>query len=90
MKKNIKIALKGEIVLQKITDYQQSLEKALDSNVHLILDLEGVTQLDGAGLQFLLSFAKHRKNNGKACSFSYEANPLVREIFKISGAEKII
>lgn len=90
MKKNVRIALKGEMVLQKIADYRKSLEKALDSEVDLLLDLGGLTQMDAAGLQFLLCFSKYRKSMGKETSFSYETNPLIREVFRISGAEKIL
>ena len=55
----------------------------------VIADLEGVRYVSSAGLRVLLKAAKQAKTAGKAFSVC-GLQPPVREVFEISGFDKII
>lgn len=90
MKKKIKIILKGELVLSKLSNYSSSFLKVLDSNVDILLDLSEVVKIDAAGLQFLLAFFNSRVQRGKSLQFDFRKNEKVAELFHATGMEKII
>ncbi len=55
----------------------------------LVLDMTQVRYVSSAGLRTLLKLAKDAKSKG--CAFSLVAlQPAVREVFEISGFDKII
>ncbi|MCY3800173.1 MAG: STAS domain-containing protein [Chloroflexi bacterium] len=71
-------------------EFQVDLEAAIDPNDRgLVLDLEQLSYVSSAGLRVILLTAKTlRKQNAKlaVCSLSDS----VREVFEISGFDKII
>ena len=89
----------GQILIVKTEDridganareFQVDLEAAIDPDDRgLVLDLEQLSYVSSAGLRVILLTAKTlRKQNGKlaVCSLSDS----VREVFEISGFDKII
>lgn len=70
--------------------FQKELETAVDTNARvLILDLEQISYISSAGLRVILLTAKSLlKKNAKfaVCSLSAQ----IREVFEISGFDKII
>jgi anti-anti-sigma factor len=55
----------------------------------VVADLEGVRYLSSAGLRLLLKAAKQAKSAGVSFAVC-AAQPTVREVFEISGFDKII
>lgn len=56
------IPISGELTIYQVGELKPQLQQALDQSTHdltgIQLDLGGVTEIDGAGLQLLLSIAK--------------------------------
>jgi anti-anti-sigma factor len=56
------IPISGELTIYQVGELKPLLQQALDQSIHdltgIQLDLGGVTEIDGAGLQLLLSIAK--------------------------------
>ena len=71
-------------------DFHEALEDAISSDdTGMVLDLGGITYISSAGLRVVLLVAKTlQKQNAKmvVCSLSDS----IREIFEISGFDKII
>lgn len=71
-------------------DFQVLLEDAIDANESaVLLDLEQLSYISSAGLRVILLIAKSLRNQKAkfaACSLSAP----IREIFEISGFDKII
>ncbi len=95
----ISTELRGEVLIARAEDridganareFQDALQAAVDEHdCTMILDMEDLTYISSAGLRVILLTARvlQRNNNGLAlCSLS---GP-VREIFEISGFDKII
>lgn len=57
------ISLTGELTIYQVAETKLVLEQALEQSRHdlsaIELDLSGITDVDGAGLQLLLSTAKN-------------------------------
>ena len=71
-------------------DFEEAMKAAINSDYStVIIDLEGLSYISSAGLRVILLIAKTlRKRNAELvlCSLS---NP-IREVFEISGFDKII
>ena len=71
-------------------DFEEALKAAIsDDDDNVVIDLEGLSYISSAGLRVILLVAKTlRKRNAKfmLCSLS---DP-IREVFEISGFDKII
>lgn len=90
MKQKIKIAISGELTLNRLAEYKKSLEKIIESEVEIILDLNNTEKIDAAGFQFLLSFFKTRQIKGKRTSFYYADNHYITDIFRLTGLENVL
>ena len=95
----IHIEWKDEVLIAKVDgridgtnaqEFQRELETAVDTSTHaMILDLEHVSYISSAGLRVILLTAKSLlKKDAKfaVCSLSAQ----IREVFEISGFDKII
>ena len=71
-------------------DFEEAMKKAINSDDStVVIDLEGLSYISSAGLRVILLIAKTlRKRNAELilCSLS---DP-IREVFEISGFDKII
>lgn len=80
----------GRIDGTNAQEFQKELEPAVDTNARVvILDLEHISYISSAGLRVILLTAKSLlKKNAKfaVCSLSAQ----IREVFEISGFDKII
>ena len=71
-------------------EFQSALEEAIDANERaVILDMEELSYISSAGLRVILLTAKNlRSQNAKFAVCSLSAP--IREVFEISGFDKII
>ena len=71
-------------------EFQSALEEAIDANEQaVILDMEELSYISSAGLRVILLTAKNlRSQNAKFAVCSLSAP--IREVFEISGFDKII
>lgn len=80
----------GRIDGTNASEFQKELETAVDTNARVVvLDLEHVSYISSAGLRVILLTAKSLlKKDAKfaVCSLSAQ----IREVFEISGFDKII
>lgn len=80
----------GRIDGTNAQEFQKELETAVDTNARVVvLDLEHISYISSAGLRVILLTAKSLlKKNAKfaVCSLSAQ----IREVFEISGFDKII
>jgi anti-sigma B factor antagonist len=80
----------GRIDGANAREFQVALEDAIDpSDSTVILDMENLSYISSAGLRVILMTAKTlQKQNAKfaICSLS----PAIREVFQISGFDRII
>lgn len=80
----------GRIDGTNAQEFQKELETGVDTNARVvILDLEHISYISSAGLRVILLTAKSLlKKNAKfaVCSLSAQ----IREVFEISGFDKII
>ncbi len=80
----------GRIDGANAREFQVALEDAIDpSDRTVILDMENLSYISSAGLRVILMTAKTlQKQNAKfaICSLS----PAIREVFQISGFDRII
>jgi anti-anti-sigma factor len=96
---DISTELRGEVLIARTQnridganarEFQDALQAAIDEHDGaMVLDMENLTYISSAGLRVILLIARglQRNNNNLAlCSLS---GP-VREIFQISGFDKII
>jgi anti-anti-sigma factor len=81
-------ALRGRLDTATAPKVEDELLKHLD-DVRLVLDMSGVDYVSSAGLRVLLKAAKAAKANGTGfvlCGLQ----PPVREVYEISGFDRII
>ena len=81
-------ALEGRLDTATAPDAEARILAMLDAGP-VVADLEGVRYVSSAGLRVLLKAAKQAKNKGAAFSVC-GLQPAVREVFEISGFDKII
>ncbi|WP_426956744.1 STAS domain-containing protein [Muricoccus radiodurans] len=81
-------ALEGRLDTATAPATEEKLLALLDSGP-VIADMEGVRYVSSAGLRVLLKTAKQAKNKGTTFSVC-ALQPAVREVFEISGFDKII
>ena len=75
----------GELQVQYLDSLKQCLLRELNSPDLLVLDFSAVTEVDLAGLQFLLAFALDRRKHG---SVKYVNLPLAMDkALELSGLE---
>lgn len=80
----------GRIDSSNSREFHASLESVLDDDDSaVVLDFENVTYISSAGMRVILLTAKSLRSNGKEFSLC-SMSDAVREVFKISGFDKII
>ncbi len=72
----VMITIAGELTIYQVTETRSLLQRALtdhDGSDQLMLDLAGVTDCDGAGLQLLLAFSEAVSARGTDLVLCYVA-----------------
>ena len=95
----ISTELQGEVLIARAQEridganareFQDALQAALnDHDGALVLDMEDLTYISSAGLRVILLTARVLQRNDKSLALCSLSGP-VREIFQISGFDKII
>ena len=95
----ISTELRGEVLIARAQDridganareFQEALQAVVDEhNVAMVLDMEDLTYISSAGLRVILLIARVLQRDNKSLSLCSLSGP-VREIFEISGFDKII
>jgi anti-sigma B factor antagonist len=55
---SVTVALSGDITVNGVCDLSEAMKRALDEGSQIVVDLSGVTGIDTAGLQVLVSSKK--------------------------------
>ena len=96
---DIRTELKGEVLIARTQgrvdganarEFQDALQAAIDENDHaMVLDMEELTYISSAGLGVILLIARVLQRQNRDLALCSLTGP-VREIFQISGFDKII
>ena len=96
---DVSTELRGEVLIAKALDridganareFQDALQAAIDEHDGaMVLDMEDLTYISSAGLRVILLIARALQRNNNDLALCSLTGP-VREIFQISGFDKII
>jgi anti-sigma B factor antagonist len=78
---NGEMALSGDLTIFSVLDIRERLNQAFAAADRITIDLEGVTEIDTAGLQLML-LAKHK--TGKSLAFRNHSN-VVRHLLGLAN-----
>ncbi|WPX31707.1 STAS domain-containing protein [Actimicrobium sp. CCC2.4] len=87
MMKPVMITISGELTIYQVAETRALLQRALtghDGSDQLMLDLAGVTECDGAGVQLLLAFSQAVSAGGTDLVLCYVA-PFLAELLREFG-----
>ena len=71
-------------------DFEEALKAAISGNDNaVVMDLEGLSYISSAGLRVILLIAKTLRKRGAEFMLCSLSDP-IREVFEISGFDKII
>lgn len=70
--------IQGELSIYEAANLNTELLAALRDNEALAVDLSGVTVLDGAGLQLLISLKREASRHGKLVSFTGHSEAVLK------------
>ena len=97
-KMDIDVERKNETLIAQVTgrvdsanarEFEQALSSAIGDDRKVILDLGNLSYISSSGLRVLLLVAKALRNKGAEFALCSLSDP-IREIFEISGFDKII
>lgn len=77
-----RLILAGELSIYNVAQTHQRMQAYLERHPHCILDLSGMTELDGAGLQLLLWLRDAARARGGSLQV-VGVSPTVSEIFEL-------
>lgn len=84
---SVMITIVGELTIYQVAETRSLLQRALadhDGSDQLMLDLAGVTECDGAGLQLLLAFSHAVSARGTELVLCYVA-PFLADLLREFG-----
>jgi anti-anti-sigma factor len=79
-----RVVIDGELSIYTVLDLKDKLLKGLSAGDKLELDLSGVGEIDGAGLQLLVMIKKEAAALGKTLNFTGHS-PVVLDLLDLSG-----
>lgn len=79
----------GRVDSANAREFEQALSAAISDDSKVVLDLGGLAYISSSGLRVLLLVAKALRNKGAEFGLCSLSDP-IREVFEISGFDKII
>lgn len=79
----------GRVDSANAREFEQALSNAIGDDSRVILDLGELSYISSSGLRVLLLVAKALRNKGAEFALCSLSDP-IREVFEISGFDKII
>lgn len=81
-KNGCKVSIEGDMTIYEAVETCETLKKILGENKSVDIDLQGVTEIDTAGVQILLSLKKQANVTDKVMTISMHSEPVV-EVFEL-------
>ncbi|MGZ4995289.1 MAG: STAS domain-containing protein [Methylobacter sp.] len=78
------LVIEDEVTIYTVMDLKEKLLSALATTEELELDMSGVSEIDGAGLQLLVMVKQAAAELGKVLRFTGHS-PVVLELLDLSG-----
>ncbi len=78
------LRLDGELTIYRAAELKDELMKAMAAASPLEIDLSGITEVDGAGLQLLILVKKEAGRQGKTVNFSSHS-PAVLDVIDFAN-----
>ena len=79
----------GRVDSANAPEFEKALSAAISEGCALVLDLKGLSYISSSGLRVLLLVAKTLRNRAAHLALCSLSGP-IREVFEISGFDKII
>jgi anti-anti-sigma regulatory factor len=76
--------LQGELCIGSLTERREQLLRAFENGLPVVIDMSGVSRIDTAGLQLVLSFVVTMRGEGRGVSYD-AVPPIVREAARLAG-----
>jgi ABC-type transporter Mla MlaB component len=84
-----KLAWQGECCIDSLTTQYEQLNKVLEESLDVAVDLSGVSRIDTAGLQLLLSFVLDMQRRGRTVVLR-DAPEAVVQSARVAGIAQLL
>jgi anti-anti-sigma regulatory factor len=81
--------LHGECCIESLTERREQLLRAFEDGLPVVIDMSGVSRIDTAGLQLVLSFVVAMRGEGRRISYDGVSAP-VREAARLAGVGALL
>lgn len=78
------LSLEGELTIYRAAELKEQLQQAWGGAAPLEVDLAGITEVDGAGLQLLILAKREAQRSGKSVRFVGHS-PAVLEVIDLAN-----
>jgi anti-anti-sigma factor len=81
----VRVRVEGELALTSSSLLELAVERELEANSDILLDLSGIDFIDSAGLRAMTALVRSAKANGRKLKLSADLPPHARRLMEIVG-----
>jgi anti-sigma B factor antagonist len=81
----VRVRVEGELALTSSSVLELAVERELEANSNILLDLSGIDFIDSAGLRAMTSLVRTAKANGRKLKLSADLPAHARRLMEIVG-----
>jgi anti-anti-sigma factor len=81
----VRVCVEGELALTSSSLLELAVERELDANSDILLDLSRIDFIDSAGLRAMTALVRSAKANGRKLKLSADLPPHARRLMEIVG-----
>jgi anti-sigma B factor antagonist len=81
----VRVRVEGELALTSSSLLELAVERELEANRDVLLDLSGIAFIDSAGLRAMTALVRSAKSNGRRLRLSSDLPPHARRLMEIVG-----
>lgn len=81
----VRVCVEGELALTSSSLLELAVERELEANRDVLLDLSDIAFIDSAGLRAMTALVRIAKSNGRRLRLSSELPPHARRLMEIVG-----
>jgi anti-sigma B factor antagonist len=81
----VRVCVEGELALTSASLLELAVERELDSNSDILLDLSGIDFIDSTGLRAMTTLVRNAKAHGRKLRLSSDLPPHARRLMEIVG-----
>jgi anti-anti-sigma factor len=81
----VRVRVEGELALTSSSLLELAVERELEANSDILLDLSGIDFIDSAGLRAMTALVRTARANGRKLKLSSDLPPHARRLMEIVG-----